>query len=75
MLLVSENQHFLTLFAASARPLLQFILTSKYFKMLRTEEAVEESVSNFYSLHHFPQCIGAIFELRVILVRHKFNCS
>ena len=49
-------------------------LTSKYFKMLRTEEAVEESVSNFYSRHRFPQCIGLIFELLVILVTDKFDC-
>ena len=34
--------------------------TPKYTKMPRTEEAVEESVSKFYSKHGFPQCIGAI---------------
>ena len=28
--------------------------------MPRTEEAVDESVSKFYSKHGFPQCIGAI---------------
>ena len=35
-------------------------LTSKYIKMLRTEEAVEESVSKFYLKYGFPRCIGAI---------------
>ena len=49
-------------------------LTSKHIKMSRTKEAVEESVSNFYSRHRFPQCIGLIFELRVILVTDKFDC-
>ena len=35
-------------------------LMSKYIKMPRTGEVVEESVSKFYSKHGFPQCIGAI---------------
>ena len=59
MLLVSENQQFLTLFAASVRQL-QFTLhqnTSKCQGL--NEEAVEESVSKFYSKHGFPECIGA----------------
>ena len=35
-------------------------LTSKYIKMPRTEEAVEELVSKFYSKHSFHECIRAI---------------
>ena len=57
MLLISENQQFLTLFVCKA---ITVHLMSKYIKMPRTGEVVEESVSKFYSKHGFPQCIGAI---------------
>lgn len=35
-------------------------LTSKYIKMPKSKEEVEESASRFYLKHGFPQCIGAI---------------
>ena len=35
-------------------------LTSKYIRIPKTKQEVEESLSLFYAKHGFPQCIGAI---------------
>ena len=50
-------------------------LTPKYIKMPRTEEAVEESVSKFYSKHGFPQCIGAIEGAHVTIKKPSENAT
>jgi hypothetical protein len=35
------------------------VLGPKYIKLPKTEEEVNEAVTNFYDIHGFPQCIGA----------------
>ena len=50
-------------------------LTSKYIKMPRTEETVEESVSKFYQKHGFPQCIGAIDGTHVLIKQPSENAT
>ena len=50
-------------------------LTSKHIKMSRTKEAVEESVSNFYSKQGICQCIGATDRTHVPIKKLSENAT
>ena len=66
---VLENQQCLKLFKefADAFYMILIVLGLERVKLPKSEQEVCDAVNNFYDVHRFPQCIGAVDGTRIFI--------